>query len=143
MALEKKRAAGSDYAAFKAHIASEVLDEQQSRSLNTRLDLLERFIELSKDPGKAKSVAHRTKRVRIDAQESSIDDEDIWSLKPGSLTIVDLGCPHVDEDLACSLFKICLPLFLKNRDGIGCIVAVDEAQKVNDPRILIVSIMTC
>ena len=59
--------------------------------------------------------------------------EDIWSFEQGSLTIVDLSCPFVDESLACALFNICIALFLEERGNIGRIVALDEAHKVLFP----------
>lgn len=48
----------------------------------------------------------------------------------GQLTIVDLSCPCVTEETACSLFNICLSLFLEqNPEDIGRVVALDEAHK--------------
>jgi len=58
------------------------------------------------------------------------DKPDIWDFKAGSLTIVDLSCPFVDDGAACVLFNICLALFLKDRSGVGRVVALDEAHKV-------------
>ncbi|KAJ4011518.1 hypothetical protein NW752_008522 [Fusarium irregulare] len=34
-----------------------------------------------------------------------------WKLKAGQLTIVDLSCPCVTAEAACSLFNICLSRF--------------------------------
>jgi hypothetical protein len=45
------------------------------------------------------------------------------------MTIVDLSCPCVTPDTACSLFNICLSLFLEQDGGIGRVVALDEAHK--------------
>lgn len=53
-----------------------------------------------------------------------------WQFKPGTLTIVDLSCPFVDENAACALFSICLELFLEDRSSSGRILALDEAHKV-------------
>ena len=53
------------------------------------------------------------------------------SFDPGSLTIIDLSCPFVDESAACALFTICLELFLENRGDVGRVIALDEAHKVN------------
>lgn len=48
----------------------------------------------------------------------------------GQLTIIDLSCPCVTEETACSLFNICLSLFLEhNPEDIGRVVALDEAHK--------------
>lgn len=56
--------------------------------------------------------------------------EEIWSFEAGTLTIVDLSCPFVDESAACALFDICLALFLEERGNVGRIIALDEAHKV-------------
>jgi len=51
----------------------------------------------------------------------------------GQLTIVDLSCPCVTPEMACSLFSICLSLFLEHDNGIGRVIALDEAHKyMND-----------
>ena len=66
-----------------------------------------------------------------DARErAKIAKAGIWSFRPGSLTIVDLSCPFVDESAACAMFNICLALFLEDRKEAGRIVALDEAHKV-------------
>lgn len=49
--------------------------------------------------------------------------------KAGKLTIVDLSCPCVPAQTACSLFNICLSLFLEQESKIGRVVALDEAHK--------------
>ncbi|RGP69695.1 p-loop containing nucleoside triphosphate hydrolase [Fusarium sporotrichioides] len=56
-----------------------------------------------------------------------------WELKAGQLTIVDLSCPCVTAEAACSLFNICLSLFLEQDATVGRVVALDEAHKyMND-----------
>ena len=48
------------------------------------------------------------------AQEKSMEKQSadrVWDFKPGTLTIVDLSCPSVDESSASALFSICLELF--------------------------------
>lgn len=47
----------------------------------------------------------------------------------GELTIVDLSCPCITAEMACSLFRICLDLFMEQKADIGRIVALDEAHK--------------
>ncbi|EGD94539.1 hypothetical protein TESG_02052 [Trichophyton tonsurans CBS 112818] len=54
---------------------------------------------------------------------------DIWSFEKGSLTIVDLSCPFVDENDACALFDICIGIFLEGRGKGGRVIALDEAHK--------------
>ncbi|KAI4229236.1 MAG: hypothetical protein LQ349_006415 [Xanthoria aureola] len=56
-----------------------------------------------------------------------------WDFEPGTLTIVDLSCPFVDENSACALFSICLDLFLESRNNASRIVALDEAHKFMTP----------
>ncbi|KAM0227436.1 hypothetical protein ACHAPO_011561 [Fusarium lateritium] len=55
--------------------------------------------------------------------------ETLESFMAGQLTIVDLSCPCVTAEAACSLFNICLGLFLEQRATVGRIVALDEAHK--------------
>lgn len=43
--------------------------------------------------------------------------------------MVDLSCPCVTAELACSLFNICLSLFLEQKSPVGRVVAMDEAHK--------------
>ena len=47
------------------------------------------------------------------------------------MTIVDLSCPCVSPETACSLFNICLSLFLEQSISCGRVVALDEAHKVS------------
>jgi len=54
---------------------------------------------------------------------------DIFSNRPGTLTIVDLTDPFVDPASACSFFDICLGLFLEKTLDCGRIIALDEAHK--------------
>ena len=42
---------------------------------------------------------------------------------------MDLSCPCITAGTACSLFKICLDLFLEQNPQIGRVVALDEAHK--------------
>ena len=132
-----------DFAAFTKRLNSETLNEGQKAMLHTRLQLLESFMwfpEKAGDIRRAKPQFSKSKKGK--AEESKwIEEEDArvrakmgnlsaWSFEPGSLTIVDLSCPFVDEGTACALFNICLPLFLKDRAQAGRIVALDEAHKV-------------
>lgn len=42
---------------------------------------------------------------------------------------MDLSCPCVTEETACSLFNICLELFIQHKSNVGLVVALDEAHK--------------
>jgi len=138
ISIESKGATGLDYAAFRENLAQQNLTGQQNVPLKLRLDLLESFMEEPLKPrpafpdGKAGWKAARewdeaAKRTR---EEREVKMAKTWSFKPGSLTIVDLSSPLVDDSAACALFSICLDLFLENRGDVGRILALDEAHKV-------------
>ncbi len=113
MALERQGRPGVDYLEFKDRLRNAAFSRDQKAPLNLRLQLLESFLE------------HRTTTNAIVASSSNI-----WDFKPGSLTIVDLSDPFVNDNDACALFSICLTLFMENRGQAGRIVALDEAHKV-------------
>ncbi|KAF9878341.1 hypothetical protein CkaCkLH20_04379 [Colletotrichum karsti] len=96
---------GFSYTIFKRHLDNADLTPAQRGPLSQRLDTLESFM--------------------VKENEKSID----WKPKAGQLTVVDLSCPCVTAELACSLFNICLSLFLEEKSTIGRVVAVDEAHK--------------
>ncbi|KAK8112289.1 uncharacterized protein PG998_008746 [Apiospora kogelbergensis] len=86
----------------------------QEGPLNMRLQLLDTFLAPS-------PLTKNTKPAKA--------DEDIWAFAPGSLTIVDLSDPFLSSDDACTLFSICLSIFLEDRGTCGRVVALDEAHK--------------
>ncbi|KAI1758830.1 hypothetical protein GGR53DRAFT_528347, partial [Hypoxylon sp. FL1150] len=121
--LEQQKTGSSfQYAAFKEMIDSELLAPGQRGPLSQRLDTLESFmVEEQAWPGQTSTYSSKappTKTAGID-----------WKPKPGQLTIVDLSCPCVTAETACSLFDICLALFLEQDHSIGRVVALDEAHK--------------
>ncbi|KAM0803392.1 hypothetical protein BDR22DRAFT_801862 [Usnea florida] len=111
MAMKNQHTSGLNYNEFKDRLSMERFNEGQIAMLATRLQLLESFM------------------VQPGAQVNDAKPRGIWSFKPGSLTIVDLSCPFVDESAACVMFNICLALFLEDREKAGRIVALDEAHK--------------
>ncbi|KAL8885114.1 MAG: hypothetical protein Q9192_006703, partial [Flavoplaca navasiana] len=143
MAMESQGAPGFDYDAFRKKVDEEAFTGQQMGPLKLRLDLLESFLDR---PSKTKEEQQppafpdtkagrqaRTKWFVQKAKERSTEKqsaESDWDFKPGTLTIVDLSCPFVDESSACALFSICLDLFLESRNYASRIVALDEAHKV-------------
>ena len=148
IALEREDKPGLDYAAFKARLDCEDFNEAQRALLNTRLQLLESFMTVphisgadflsnksnTKDGDKGKSKKLKKSQEEYEKRKDKLTEtKDIWSFKDGSLTIVDLSCPFVDESAACALFDICLALFLETRGDCGRIVALDEAHKVCSP----------
>ena len=109
---------GLNYEDFIEKLELEKFNDGQRTMLHTRLRLLESFMLL---PWLDDDDAHARARIAKPG---------IWSFKRGSLTIVDLSCPFVDESAACAMFDICLALFLDGRNEAGLIVALDEAHKV-------------
>ena len=114
MAKEAQGAPGLDYQRFKHNIHTKGLSDKQTDPLRLRLDLLESFMDM--EP--------KTKGVKKSGK-------DIWKFEAGSLTIVDLSCPFVEDASACVLFDICLALFLEQSGEVGRVVALDEAHKVS------------
>ena len=146
MALQKQGAPGIDFEQFTRRLDLEFMNGDQRAMLNTRLQLLTSFMDLSKNSGISQKkekkkpnfphtkegdkqerewYAQEEKRARAEMAKSNI-----WSFEPGSLTVIDLSCPFVDESAACGMFNICLALFLEDRAQAGRIVALDEAHKV-------------
>lgn len=110
-----------NYAKFKRKIEHEPLTPAQLAPLSQRLETLESFM-----------VKKRVGRIWREYPTGTD-----WNPRPGQLTIVDLSCPCVTAEMACSLFNICLSIFLEKRQvqgtegaaPIGRIVALDEAHK--------------
>lgn len=99
-----------DYRQFKDRIASAGFSGEQKGPMKFRLQLLEGFMDLKK----------KKKRVNTD----------LFKPEPGTLTIIDLTDPFVDQAMACVLFDICLALFLEDKTNNGHVIALDEAHKV-------------
>ncbi|KAJ4298417.1 hypothetical protein N0V88_003447 [Collariella sp. IMI 366227] len=117
---------GFNYSEFKQSIAGEALTEMQLAPLKQRLETLESFMVESQAkaynmPGSFPAAKQKTIST---AKGTS------WEPHNGHLTIVDLSCPCVTPEMACSLFNICLSLFLEqDSTKIGRIIALDEAHK--------------
>ncbi|KAL8832731.1 MAG: hypothetical protein Q9191_000068 [Dirinaria sp. TL-2023a] len=119
VAMTREASEGLDYDEFEERLKAAPFDQKQRSLLEIRLDLLRSFMEPRK-----KTPKTRNKKKK--------ESEKTWAFEPGSLTIVDLSCPFVDEDLVCALFDMCLAIFLEKRDEGDCmgrIVALDEAHK--------------
>ncbi|EAQ90028.1 hypothetical protein CHGG_06647 [Chaetomium globosum CBS 148.51] len=123
---QQKSDTGFNYTAFKQKLALENLTEMQLSPLKQRLETLESF--MVEDQAKAFDMFQgprtpRSRRVTIAPGTS-------WKPHNGHLTIVDLSCPCVTPEMACSLFNICLSLFLEQDPAaVGRVVALDEAHK--------------
>ena len=146
IALERKDEPGLDYAALKERLSAQRFNEAQKGLLDTRLQLLESFMDVPSLPKapllsevnmKVATEEKRKKALLRNSHETYqqnkralIKGGDIWSFEAESLTIVDLSCPFVDESAACLLFNICIAIFLEDRGDVGRIVVLDEAHKV-------------
>lgn len=109
MAIESQGASGLDYQLFLHNVQTRGFSGKQTDPLKLRLDILQSFMDLA--PRKS--------------------SQNVWEFEPGTLTIVDLSGPFVDDGSACVLFDICLALFLEQPPSVGRVVALDEAHKVS------------
>ena len=143
MAVESQGAPGLDYDAFRKRVDGEAFTGQQTAPLKLRLELLESFMDRQSKTEKSQGEPifpdtkdgrrARNKWLLQKARERCLGirpEERVWEFEPGTLTIVDLSCPFVDESSACALFSICLDIFLESRNTASRIVALDEAHKV-------------
>ena len=144
MALKHPDRPGLDYKEFKERIDLEDFNDAQRAMINMRLGLLESFLyqaDVKEKPSqktprfevnkKGKAAARDWAAAEDARRQAALGKASIWPSGPGSLTIVDLSCPFVDESAACVLFNICLALFLEQRSDSGRIIALDEAHKVH------------
>ncbi|CAH0024549.1 unnamed protein product [Clonostachys rhizophaga] len=102
------------YGLFKDRLSATKLFQTQETALNMRLQLLDTFL---------------TPELTPHLRKPSAAEQDIWDFQPGTLTIVDLSDPFLSSDDACSLFSICLSIFLEERYNCSRVVALDEAHK--------------
>lgn len=90
------------YKDFQKEIRREVFNQEQKHFLQARIKILESFLGPDTNP---------------DALEA----------EPGMLTIVDLSGPYMSEDLACTLFGVCLSRYLESSTVEQKVIAMDEA----------------
>jgi hypothetical protein len=144
--MKTQNTSGLDFEDFLRRLKLETLNEGQKAMLDTRLELLRSFMYQTETAGSSNHQTTKpqfadTKKGREKERKWNSEDDaarrakiaksNIWSFEPGTLTIVDLSCPFVDEGAACAMFNICLALFLEEREAAGRIVALDEAHKVS------------
>ena len=148
LAIAREASEGFDYETFKKRLDIEVFDPKQKAMLQIRLDLLQSFMKPRGNPGldfqPENSKIHKNKKASKGLEEerrweneqdqirqAALAKDETWTFKAGSLTIVDLSCPFLDQEMACALFDMCLSIFLEGREEASRIVALDEAHKVH------------
>lgn len=110
--------------AFEAHIEALNLSQQQKQPLDLRMNLLKSLL-----------YSAASGRMRELAGGKAV------TFGNSGLTIVDFSCSTVTESDVCSLYQICLSLFLATRHSIAAApkdkqslnIAIDEAHKVCCP----------
>ncbi|KAH3337956.1 hypothetical protein KXW81_000286 [Aspergillus fumigatus] len=93
-----------DYLDFRERLSALHLDRVQTPFLHQRLDLLDSYLDLTRQA---------TSNYFVD----------------GGVTILDLSCPFVDQNTACILFRIAIDLFLSAHPSQGKMIVADEAHK--------------
>ena len=104
---------GFNYGEFLRLLDAANLSTDQQRPMRLSLDLLQSFMRWPPTKGDLK---RKTPKKLLD-------------LQPGTLTIVDLSDPFIDDTTVCMLFDICLSIAKENRPKCGLVVALDEAHK--------------
>ncbi|KAM3548072.1 hypothetical protein MY1884_009327 [Beauveria asiatica] len=120
---------GFSYGDFKRRLTDEGLVGTQLGPLQQRLDALESFMvpDHATQTRLRSGTGKKTQTAKFAKGAKTIDKT--WAPKSGRLTIVDLSCPCITDVTACSLFTICLSLFLEQASDVGRVVALDEAHK--------------
>ncbi|KLU93221.1 hypothetical protein MAPG_12158, partial [Magnaporthiopsis poae ATCC 64411] len=125
-AADGRRSVPFQYRKFKEMMESEELTPAQAAPLKQRLDTLESFMVKKQAYSYNFLTTERGSVRKVTPDDLGTD----WTPQASQLTIVDLSCPCVKADTACSLFNICLSLFLEQDSSrIGRVVALDEAHK--------------
>ena len=106
MAIKRKGKSGIDYKLFRNQVDKYPFTDGQRQMIDMRLQMLDEFVDKTAKPA-----------------------DDVWSCKPGTLTIVDLSSAFVQAGDACVLFWLCLNFFMAGRGENGRVVILDEAHK--------------
>ncbi|EWZ31212.1 hypothetical protein FOCG_08328 [Fusarium oxysporum f. sp. radicis-lycopersici 26381] len=121
---QQQRGGGFNYQEFKNAMKAANLTKQQSAPLHQRLETLESFMVKQDAPAEGPK-SKKGEGKAAPKNQGKVD----WTHVSGQLTIVDLSCPCVTAEQACSLFDICLSLFLEQKTDLGRVVALDESHK--------------
>ncbi|GKZ24367.1 hypothetical protein AbraCBS73388_011177 [Aspergillus brasiliensis] len=117
-AAQEETKSGFEYETFKDQITHSGLTPGQVEPLKQRLGMLESFMP------KAQAAKMPSRRGQITEKLGTR-----WEPVAGQLTIVDLSCPCISPETACSVFNIALGIFHEQDSTIGRVVALDEAHK--------------
>ncbi|KAI1440597.1 hypothetical protein F5Y02DRAFT_411359 [Annulohypoxylon stygium] len=119
---------GFKYNDFVRNLENEKLMPDQMRPLQQRLDTLESFLVPEQTgPGSRVVLSNSQAQNHVNKKQNSKGTN--WTPQSGELIIVDLSCPCITPSMACSLFNICLAIFLEQKSKIGRVIALDEAHK--------------
>ncbi|KJZ68488.1 hypothetical protein HIM_12123 [Hirsutella minnesotensis 3608] len=125
-----------DYKAFKLALSGEALTDGQFLPLQQRLETLESFM-VQRQAAPDKSLKSKSKPRQGESCRMPEKGND-WTPVAGQLTVVDLSCPCVTAEMACSLFNICLSLFLEKdtRRHLGVRVIISTQEPSISPKLL-------
>ncbi|KAL3475175.1 hypothetical protein BJX99DRAFT_247701 [Aspergillus californicus] len=115
--IQQTTGGGFDYQDFKRRVNKCGFTPGQLGPLIQRMETLESFMPSSQTRG----FTSKGGRLLVGGTD--------WKPSPGRLTIVDLSCPCISPETACSLFNICLGIFLQQDADVGRVFALDEAHK--------------
>ncbi|KAL8968177.1 MAG: hypothetical protein Q9197_005018 [Variospora fuerteventurae] len=119
LSMRNETAAKFNYDAFREQLEKHKLLDGQSGPLRQRLTLLEGVLAKVAKNWLSDWVGKHKDQKEIN----------IFSFEPGTLTIIDLSSPFINEGGACALFDVCLHLFKDLGPKTGKMVALDEAHK--------------
>lgn len=132
MRLEDDGGNTVNYADFRSRLDQQTFSNSQWMGLRLRLMLLESILDTTGLDLPDVSQLGKKKKNKSACASESITSQTAFMCQPGTLTILDLTDPFIDGPFACTLFEICLSLFLSLTETAGKIVALDEAHNYMD-----------
>ncbi|USW48646.1 Putative AAA+ ATPase domain, P-loop containing nucleoside triphosphate hydrolase [Septoria linicola] len=114
-----------DYKHFRLLLDGEELTRDQTGPMNLRFSLLESFMH----PTDLPILSGVWRPPAPPSKKKNKSQENLFDLKPGTLTIIDLSDTFIDSSTVCILFEICLGLIKSHGPPAGLVVALDEAHK--------------
>ncbi|KAI1204319.1 uncharacterized protein F4807DRAFT_447666 [Annulohypoxylon truncatum] len=125
---QQQTRSGFKYNDFVRALQDEKLMPDQMRPLQQRLDTLESFM-VPEQIGPGAQMFPANSKAQKRANKKATSGGTNWTPQSGELIIVDLSCPCITPSMACSLFNICLAIFLEQKTPLGRVIALDEAHK--------------